>query len=201
MIQLDIKTLEETFRRIENFFNITKLNKGTIDDIFYTLISIADKTNTEKVNYIKLTDKQQMVITYDEGYHRKICIVLIDRNHDSVKISNPISILYTKTMITLEDKLNIIQSQLEEILKKDNPYDINIVATQLMPSFNMAIIRISYNPCDEYFQEEYLTSRWYKDQLYTPLINREFDNIEVSIVNLQDSQEGFPLPQQVITIA
>lgn len=105
--------------------------------------------------------------------------------------------------MTLTERLTIIKDQLTDLIYEDtlygkNPFRVQIISTNILPTFGIAIIKIEYR---ENNPGEYLESNWYNNQIYEPLIFRnELDNIEVSIVNLNDKQ-GNPLTQQLIIIA
>lgn len=104
-------------------------------------------------------------------------------------------------MLTLKDKLNIVQDQLEDILKESNPYNVKINKTDTLPSFGIAIINISYDPEMEETDCTYLDSNWYEEELNEPLTMRdELDTIEVSIVNLTNEYND-PINEQLIIIA
>ena len=103
----------------------------------------------------------------------------------------------------LQDKLNRVYSQLISLIQEDtcygvNPFNVQILSKDILPAFGIAIIQIEYR---ENYPGEYLESNWYNNQIYEPILFRdELDNIEVSIVNLNDKQ-GNPLTQQLIIIA
>lgn len=103
----------------------------------------------------------------------------------------------------LQDKLNRVKSQLISVIQEDtcygvNPFRVQILSKDILPAFGIAIIQIGYQ---EHYPGEYLNSNWYNNQILEGLIdNYELDNIEVSIVNLNDKQ-GNPLTQQLIIIA
>lgn len=105
--------------------------------------------------------------------------------------------------MTLNEKLTKIKYQLTDLIYEDtcygkNPFQIQITRIQILPTFDIAIIKIEYR---ENYPGEYLESNWYNNQIYEPILFRdELDNIEVSIVNLNDKQ-GNPLTQQLIIIA
>ena len=105
-------------------------------------------------------------------------------------------------MLTLNDKLNIVQNQLEDILKESNPYNVKINKTDTLPSFGIAIINISYDPETEETDCTYLESNWYEEELNEPLLTMgyELDTIEVSIVNLTNKYND-PINEQLIIIA
>ena len=105
--------------------------------------------------------------------------------------------------MTLNEKLTKIKDQLTDLIYEDtcygkNPFQIQILSTDILPNLGIAIIKIEYR---ENYLGEYLESNWYNNQIYEPILFRdELDNIEVSIVNLNDKQ-GNPLTQQLIIIA
>lgn len=103
----------------------------------------------------------------------------------------------------LQDKLNRVKSQLISVIQEDtcygvNPFKVQILSTDILPTFGIAIIQIGYqenNPGD------YLDSNWYNNQILDGLIdNYDLSNIEVTVVNLNDN-ENKPLTQQLIIIA
>lgn len=103
----------------------------------------------------------------------------------------------------LQDKLNRVKSELIPLIQEDtcygvNPFKVQIISTDILPTFGIAIIKIEYqenNPGD------YLGSNWYNNQILAGLIgNYDLGNIEVSIVDLNDKQDK-PLTQQLILIA
>lgn len=103
----------------------------------------------------------------------------------------------------LQDKLNRIKSQLISVIQEDtcygvNPFKVQILSTDILPTFGIAIIRIGYqenNPGD------YLDSNWYNNQILDGLIyNYDLSNIEITVVNLNDNQNK-PLTQQLIILA
>ena len=116
--------------------------------------------------------------------------------------------------MTLNEKLTKIKYQLTDLIYEDtcygkNPFQIQITRIEILPTFDIAIIKIEYR---ENYLGEYLESNWYNNQITDGLIGNydlgnidilfrdELDNIEVSIVNLNDKQ-GNPLTQQLIIIA
>ena len=105
--------------------------------------------------------------------------------------------------MTLNEKLTKIKDQLTDLIYGDtcygkNPFQIQITRIEILPTFDIAIIKIEYR---ENYPGEYLESNWYNNQIYEPILFRdELDNIEVSIVNLNDKQ-GNQLTQQLIIIA
>lgn len=103
----------------------------------------------------------------------------------------------------LQSKLNRVKSQLISLLQEDtcygvNPFNVQILSTDILPNLGIAIIKIEYqenNPGD------YLESNWYNNQITDGLIgNYDLGNIEVDIVNLNDKEDK-PLTQQLIIIA
>ena len=103
----------------------------------------------------------------------------------------------------LQNKLNRVKSQLISVIREGtcygvNPFKVQIISTDILPTFGIAIIKIEYqenNPGD------YLESNWYNNQITDGLIgNYDLGNIEVSIVNLNDKEDK-PLTQQLIIIA
>lgn len=103
----------------------------------------------------------------------------------------------------LQDKLNRVKSQLIFVIREGtcygvNPFNVQIISTDILPTFGIAIIQIGYqenNPGD------YLDSNWYNNQIMDGLIdNYDLGNIEVTVVNLNDN-ENKPLTQQLIIIA
>lgn len=105
--------------------------------------------------------------------------------------------------MTLNEKLTKIKDQLTDLIYEDtcygkNPFQIQITRIEILPTFDIAIIKIEYR---ENYPGEYLESNWLFNQIYEPILLRdELDNIDVSIVNLNDKQ-GNPLTQQLIIIA
>ena len=105
--------------------------------------------------------------------------------------------------MTLNEKLTKIKYQLTDLIYEDtcygkNPFQIQITRIEILPTFDIAIIKIEYR---ENYPGEYLESNWLFNQIYEPILLRdELDNIDVSIVNLNDKQ-GNPLTQQLIIIA
>lgn len=106
--------------------------------------------------------------------------------------------------MTLQERHNIIREQLISSISENtcygvNPFNVQIVLEFALPDpFNISCIKIKYH---DSIHGRYLDSNWYNNQIYEPLIFRgELDNIEVSIVNLNDKQ-GNPLTQQLIIIA
>ena len=105
--------------------------------------------------------------------------------------------------MTLNEKLTKIKDQLTDLIYEDtcygkNPFQIQITRIEILPTFDIAIIKIEYR---ENHPGEYLESNWLFNQIYEPILLRdELDNIDVSIVNLNDKQ-GNPLTQQLIIIA
>lgn len=109
------------------------------------------------------------------------------------------------TFFTIEDKLNVVEQQLQDILSSDtnfgkNPFDVTIQIVDTMPTFNIAFIRISYDPCKEdQNYTSYRDSYWFQEELEEPLTQRS-DDIEVSIVNLTNEYND-PINEQLIIIA
>lgn len=103
----------------------------------------------------------------------------------------------------LQDKLNRAKSQLISVIQEDtcygvNPFKVQIISTDILSTFGIAIIQIGYQ---EHYPGEYLDSNWYNNQILEGLIdNYDLSNIEVDIVNLNDDK-GKPLTQQFIIIA
>lgn len=105
--------------------------------------------------------------------------------------------------MTLNEKLTKIKDQLTDLIYEDtcygkNPFQVQITRIDTLSTFDIVIIKIEYR---ENYLGEYLESNWYNNQIYEPLVMRdELDNIEISLVNLNDKQ-GDPLTQQLIIIA
>lgn len=103
----------------------------------------------------------------------------------------------------LQSKLNRVKSQLISILQEDtcygvNPFKVQIISTDILPTFGIAIIKIEYQ---EHYPGEYLDSNWYNNQILDGLIdNYDLSNIEITVVNLNDNQNK-PLTQQLIILA
>ena len=103
----------------------------------------------------------------------------------------------------LQDKLNRVKSLLISVIREGtcygvNPFKVQILSKDILPTFGIALIQIGYQ---ESYSGEYLDSNWYNNQITDGLIdNEELGNIEVSIVNLH-GKEGKPLTQQLIIIA
>ena len=103
----------------------------------------------------------------------------------------------------LQDKLNRVKFELISLIQKDtcyevNPFKVQILSEDILPTFGIAIIQIGYQ---EQHPGEYLDSNWYKYQILDGLIyNEDLDNIELSLVNLNDDKDK-PLTQQLIIIA
>lgn len=103
----------------------------------------------------------------------------------------------------LQDKLNLVKSQLISLIQEDtcygvNPFKVQILSEDILPAFGIAIIPIGYQ---EHYPGEYLDSNWYNNQILEGLIDNYYlSNIEVNIVNLNDNK-GNPLTQQLIIIA
>lgn len=103
----------------------------------------------------------------------------------------------------LQDKLNRVKSQLISVIQEDtcygvNPFNVQILSTDILPNLGIAIILIEYQ---EDYSGDYLESNWYNNQITDGLIgNYDLGNIEVSIVNLNDKEDK-PLTQQLIIIA
>ena len=103
----------------------------------------------------------------------------------------------------LQDKLNRVKSELISLIQEDtcygvNPFKVQILSKDILPTLGIAIIQIEYQ---EDYSGEYLESNWYNNQITDGLIgNYDLGNIEVSIVNLNDKEDK-PLTQQLIIIA
>lgn len=106
--------------------------------------------------------------------------------------------------MNIQEKLQVIRKQLNSLITEEdtpygvNPFNVQIIGTDILPNFNIAFIKIKYQENDP---GNYLESNWYNNQIYEPLTFRdELDDIEVSIVNLNDEQ-GNELTQQLIIIS
>lgn len=127
----------------------------------------------------------------------------VTMDHPYKPIPIPIVITFQFETMELQNKLNRVKSQLISVIREGtcygvNPFKVQIISTDILPTFGIAIIKIEYqenNPGD------YLESNWYNNQILDGLIdNEDLDNIELSLVNLNDKEDK-PLTQQLIIIA
>ena len=103
----------------------------------------------------------------------------------------------------LQDKLNRVKHQLISVIREGtcygvNPFEVQILSTDILPTFGIAIIQIEYQ---EDYPGEYLESNWYNNQITDGLIgNYDLGNIEVSIhtLDINDTQNTI---DQIILIS
>lgn len=95
-------------------------------------------------------------------------------------------------MLSLQEKLNTIQQEVEILLSEDNPFQVSIAAIGQIPSLPIKYIRLNigsplFNNNTGYI-EDYLSSNWYEEYLYEDICCCRQDEIEVSIHNVFDNQ-------------
>lgn len=97
-------------------------------------------------------------------------------------------------MLSLQEKLNTIQQEVEILLNEDNPFQVSIAAIGQIPSLPIKYIRLNigtplFNNNTGYI-EDYLSSCWYEEYLSSDICCCRQDEIEVSIHNVFDDQNN-----------
>ena len=95
-------------------------------------------------------------------------------------------------MLSLQEKLNTIQQEVEILLNEDNPFQVSIAAIGQIPSLPIKYIRLNigtplFNNNTGYI-EDYLSSCWYEEYLSEDICCCCHDDIEVSIHNVFDEK-------------
>lgn len=96
-------------------------------------------------------------------------------------------------MLSLQEKLNTIQQEVEILLNEDNPFQVSIAAIGQIPSLPIKYIQLnigspSFNNNTGYI-EDYLYSCWYEEYLSKDICCCRQDDIEVSIHTVFDNQD------------
>lgn len=97
-------------------------------------------------------------------------------------------------MLSLQEKLNTIQQEVEILLNEDNPFQVSIAAIGQIPSLPIKYIRLNigtplFNNNTGYV-EDYLSSCWYEEYLSEDICCCCQDDIEVSIHNVFDEKNN-----------
>lgn len=104
-------------------------------------------------------------------------------------------------MLSLQEKLNTIQQEVEILLNEDNPFQVSIAAIGQIPLLPIKYIRLnigspSFNNNTGYI-EDYLSSCWYEEYLSEDICSCRQDDIEVSIHNVFDDNQDNILYQLI----
>lgn len=201
MINIQIQDIEILFNTIKDLYNY-ELNRADKDKLLSEITKRAENPRLSKI--INLTIGKRLIILNDSVFQTlKTWEMTVTMDHPYKPIPIPIVITFQFHTMKLQNKLNRVKSQLISVIREGtcygvNPFKVQIISTDILPTFGIAIIKIEYqenNPGD------YLESNWYNNQITDGLIgNYDLGNIEVSIVNLNDNEDK-PLTQQLIIIA
>lgn len=197
MINIQIQDIEILFNTIKDLYNY-ELNRADKDKLLSEITKRAENPRLSKI--IKITIGKRLIILNDSVFQT---LKTWEMTVTILPVLKPIKITFQFETMKLQNKLNRVKSQLISVIREGtcygvNPFKVQIISTDILPTFGIAIIRIGYQ---ESHSGEYLDSNWYNNQIYEPLTMRdELDTIEVSIVNLNDNEDK-PLTQQLIIIA
>ena len=201
MINIQIQDIETLFNTIKDLYNY-ELNRADKDKLLSEITKRAENPWLSKI--INLTIGKRLIILNDSVLQTlKTWEMTVTMDHPCKPIPIPIVITFQFETMKLQNKLNRVKAQLISVIREGtcyevNPFKVQIISTDILPTFGIAIIQIGYQ---EQHPGEYLDSNWYKYQILDGLIyNEDLDNIELSLVNLNDDKDK-PLTQQLIIIA